>query len=608
MEKKKVKTKKTGAKKVKAKKTAATKAKIKSAYRPEFFEKVRSELSRWEKGPLKERLCGEIKPQFKTYSGVLPSETKAQFHTGSGEFVIKRVYTPLDVAHIDPLDGIGLPGQYPYTRGRDPVGYRAFRWPLSFYTGYGSSEDAHERYKALCAAGSTELSLAFDLPTQIGFDSDHPMAEGEVGKVGLALDTSVDLQRVMEGLPLSTLHIGTVGNCISPWVLAMFYTLGEAKGLDPRQMRVWLQNDPFKEYTGRGTFIFSPQVALDLASDVVEYVCKYLPQWDPQYNCTTTMRWGGSTAAQEAGFGIANLICYIEAVQKKGIKPEDFVPRLNLHMTTDNDLFEEVAKFRAVRRFWAKIARERFRTEDPRVIALRITVFTAANRLTAQEPLNNMVRTTMQVLASILGGVENIHVPAHDEALALPTFESTRVANLTKHILNDECFVGYTVDPLGGSYYVESLTDQMEERARYWFDKVEAMGGAIAAIEKGFYLKEMAEGMYRYQKEVESGERPVIGVNKFALEKEFPINIFKGNPEAERRQIERLNQVRQERDKGKVEGALAKVRKVAEAKAAGKEENIVPSILEAVRVNATVGEIFGLLRDVFGEYRQPSIL
>jgi len=592
----------------KVKKTEAKKVRAKAAYRPELLRQFRSEFNDWEEGPLKERLCGEIKPQFKTYSGVLSTETQTEFRTGSGEFTIGRVYTPLDVANIDPLEDIGLPGQYPYTRGRDPVGFRAFRWPLSFYTGYGSSEDAHERYRALCAAGSTELSLAFDLPTQIGFDSDHPIAEGEVGKVGLALDTSADFQRVMEGLPLGNLHIGTVGNCISPWVLAMFYTLGEANGLDPRQMRVWLQNDPFKEYTGRGTFIFSPRVALDLASDVVEYACKYLPQWDPQYNCTTTMRWGGSTAAQEAGFGIANLICYIEAVQRKGIKPEDFVPRLNLHMTADSDLFEEVAKFRAVRRLWAKIARQRFKTQDPRVIALRITVYTAAHKLTAQEPLNNVIRTTMQVLASMLGGVENIHVPAHDEALALPTFESTRVANLTKHILNDECFVGCTVDPLGGSYYVESLTDQMEERARYWYDKVEAMGGAIAAIEKGFYLKEMSEGMYRYQKEIESGKRPVIGVNKFVLQKEVPIKLFKGNPEAERRQIDRLNRIRQERDQARVESALANVRRIAEAKAAGKEENIVPSILEAVRAYATVGEIFGLLREVFGEYRQPAIL
>ena len=577
-------------------------------YSPKFLERFRTELSRWEEGPVKDRLCGEIKPQFSTYSGGLPAETRDEFRTGSGEFIIKRVYTPLDIANSDSLEDIGLPGQSPYTRGRDPVGYRAFHWSLGFYSGFGSSESAHERFQALHAAGSREIILALDLPTQIGLDSDHPMAEGEVGKVGLALDTCVDLQRVMEGIPLETIHTGTVGNCISPWVLAMFYTLGEARGFDSRQMRVWLQNDPFKEYTGRGTFIFPPRIAVDLASDVVEYICKYLPRWEPQYNCTTTIRWGGATAAQEAGFGIANLICYIEAAEKKGIKPENFVPRLNLHMTADNDLFEEVAKFRAVRRLWAKIARERFKTDDPRVLGLRLTVFTAANRLTAQEPLNNIIRSTIHVLASILGGAENIVVPAYDEALALPTFESTRLASLTKHILHDECFVGYTVDPLGGSYYIESLTNQMEERTRYWYDKVEAMGGAIAAIEQGFYLKEMAEGMFRYQKEIESGDRSVIGVNRFVQEKDVHIKIFKGDREAERKQLERLNKVREERDKGRVERALAEVRKVAEAKAEGKNVNIVPSVLEGVRAQATVGEIFGLLREVFGDYRPPTIL
>jgi methylmalonyl-CoA mutase N-terminal domain/subunit len=373
-------------------------------------------------------------------------------------------------------------------------------------------------------------------------------------------------------------------------------------------MRVWLQNDPIKDYTGRGTFIFPPRVALDLASDVVEYVCKYLPRWEPQYNCTTTMRWGGCSASQEAGFGIANLMCYIEEARKKGISPESFVPRLNLHMTADNDIFEEIAKFRAVRRLWAKIARKRFKTDDPRVLALRITVFNAANRLTAQEPLNNIIRTSMHVLASMLGGVEHISVGAHDEALALPTFESTRLANLTKHILHDECCVGSTVDPLGGSYYVESLTDEIEERASSWYDKVETLGGAISAVENGFYLREMADGSYRYQKEIESGERVVIGVNKFALEKETPIKIFKGDRESERRQIDRLRRVRSERNEEKVLKTLQEIRKVSEAKACGKVINIVPSVIEAVSLNATIGEIFGVLREVFGEYESPHII
>lgn len=585
------------------------KVNIENIYNLKFLDSFRRELERWEEGAVKERLSGEeIKPQFKTYSGGLLAETKAEFRTGSGEFKINRTYTPLDVANTDPLEDIGLPGQYPYTRGRDPVGFRAFRWPLAFYSGFGSSESAQERYRALYAAGAKEIILALDLPTQIGLDSDHPLAQGEVGKVGVALDSIVDLEGLMEGIPLEDMHTGTVGNCIGPWILAMFYTLGEVRGIDAKYMPIWLQNDPFKEYTGRGTFIFPPRVAVDLASDVVEYVCKYLPRWEPQYNCTTTMRWGGASASQEAGFGIANLICYVETAQRKGIKPEDFVPRINLHMTADSDFFEEVAKFRAVRRLWARIARERFKTDDPRVLALRLTVFTGAHRLTAQEPLNNIIRTTMHVLAAILGGAENILVPAHDEALALPTFESTRLASLTKHILHDECFVGYTADPLGGSYYVESLTNQIEEKARYWYDQVETIGGAVVAIEQGFYLREMAEGMYCYHKEIQSGERTVIGVNKFVLEEEVPINIFKGDPEAERRQIERLKSLRQERNRDRIEMALKELKKVAERKKFGSSDNIVPAMLEAVRAHATVGEIFGILREVFGEYKPPTII
>ncbi|MBI5968020.1 MAG: methylmalonyl-CoA mutase, partial [Deltaproteobacteria bacterium] len=444
----------------------------------------------WEKGPLRERLApGDIKVQFRCYSGVLKEETKQEFRTGGGEIVVKRLYTPLDLEGTNPIQDIGFPGQFPFTRGRDPLGYRAFRWPLSFYSGYGSSESANERYRALVAAGANQISLAIDLPTQNGYDSDHSLARGEVGKVGVALCTLPDMERVFSGLPLDRIHTGTVGNCIGPWILAMFYALGERFELDPGKMRVWIQNDPIKEYTGRGTYIFPPRVAVDLASDVVEYIRKYLPGWEPQYNCTTTMRWGGCTTGQEIGFGVANLVAYVEAAQKKGIPPEEFMPWINLHMTADNDLFEEVAKFRAVRRLWARVARQRFNTDDPRVVALRLTIFTGGHRLTAQEPLNNIVRTTIHVLASILGGVENIATPAHDEALALPTFESTRLSQITKSIFHDESLVGQTVDPLGGSYFVESLTIQLEEKGRECYGKVEAQGGAIVALEKGYYLR-----------------------------------------------------------------------------------------------------------------------
>jgi methylmalonyl-CoA mutase N-terminal domain/subunit len=303
------------------------------------------------------------------------------------------------------------------------------------------------------------------------------------------------MEQLFSGLPIDRIGTGTVGNCIGPWTVAMFHALGERYGLDPAQMKIHLQNDPIKEYTGRGTYIFPPRVAVDLASDVVQYLRQHLRGWEPQFNCSTTMRWGGCTTGQEIGFGVANLVAYIEAAQKKGVSPEDLVPSMNLHMTADNDLFEEVAKFRAVRRLWARVAKERFHTEDPRVLALRLTIFTGAHRLTAQEPLNNIVRTTVHILASILGGVENIVTPAHDEALALPTFESTRLSQITKVILQDESLVGQTVDPLGGSYYVESLTNQLEEKGREVYRKVEEQGGAVAAVEKGYYLREMAEGM-----------------------------------------------------------------------------------------------------------------
>jgi methylmalonyl-CoA mutase N-terminal domain/subunit len=447
-----------------------------------------------------------------------------------------------------------------------------------------------------------------DLPTQIGLDSDAPMAAGEVGKVGLALDTCDDLLRALETIPLAEMRLATVGNCNSPWILAMFHTLAEANGHDPKDMRFQIQNDPIKEYTGRGTYIFPPSVAIDISSDVTEFICKNLPNWAPQYNCTTTMRWGGSSASQEVGFGIANLLCYIEAAQAKGVDPADFVPRLHLHMSSDNDLFEEVAKFRAVRRLWAKIAGERLKTDDPRILALRTTVYTAGDKLTAQEPLNNITRTTMHVLAALLGGADNIVVPAYDEALALPTFESARVATLIKNILHDECYVGQTADPLGGSYFVESLTTQIEDKAYDWYRQVEDMGGPVAALENGFYLKEMSDGMYRQFTEVETGERTVIGVNKHIRDTETKIDIFKGDPEAEQRQVNRLKEARANRDQTRVTAALAEVRRVAEVKKKGERENIVPSFLEAVRARATIGEIYDELRDVFGVYHAPNVV
>ena len=580
----------------------------KSCLNSEFIIELKERLERWKNSVLKERFKGTIEPRFRTGGGTVQTkEIKQEFRTGSGDLVVRPVYTPLDLADCN-WDEIGLPGEFPYTRGRDPVGFRAFKWPLSFYSGYGSSKNANERYRSLYAAGARHIYLALDLPTQIGLDSDHPLALGEVGKVGVAIDSISDLEAVMEGLPLDMIHTGSLFNCTGPWGLAMYIVLAERKGYGLGDLRIHMQNDPIKEYTGRGTYIFSPDIAIDLSSDVVEYICKHLPQWEPQYHCTTTLRWGGCSASQEIAFGIANLISYVEAAKGKGVPPGEYMPRINLHMTADNDLFEEVAKFRATRRLWAKIARERFTTEDPRVLGLRISVYTAAYKLTAQEPMNNIIRTTMHVLASMLGGVEEIAVPAHDEALALPTFESTRLANLTKHLLFEECNIGNTADPLGGSYFIESLTDDIEKAALEEYEKVEKLGGAMAAINDGYYLQKMAGGMYRYMKEVENNERNIIGLNKFSLDKEIPIELFKNDPETEQRQKDKLNDTRRRRNGNDVSEALKELRRVAEKKASGFQENIVPAMISAVRSEATVGEIFGVLRDVFGEYKPPAII
>ena len=563
-------------------------------YKDRFLEELRDSLTDWENTTLKERLA---KVQ----------ENRPEFRSGSGEFITERIYTPLHTDGLDYKDDIGFPGQYPFTRGIDPVGYRAFRSPLGFYAGYGSGESANRRYRQLYAAGSRDIGLALDLPTQLGMDSDDPLAEGEVGKVGLAIDTVADLERALRGIPLSGLKTGTVGNCIGPWVLALFLVLCERGGLQPSQVGIRLQNDPFKEYTGRGTFIFNPTVAVDMASDVVAYMDQHVSAWEPQWSCTTTMRWGGCTASQEVGFGVANLLCYARAAQAKGVDPENYMPRVDLHMSSDNDLFEEVAKFRAVRRLWARIAEKEFRTRDPRVLSLRISTYTAANRLTAQEPLNNVIRSTLHVLASMLAGIDHITAAAYDEALALPTFESARLASLTKHILNHENHIGHAVDPMGGSYYVESLTTQIEEKARYWYEQVETLGGAKAAIDTGYYLKEMAKGLYRDQIEIEKGERKVIGVNTFVLDRKVSIPLFKGDPKGEAKQIQRLNKTRQKRDKVRVTSSLDALSKTAGKKAKGEEINIVPAILEAVRVDATEGEIFAVLRKVYGEYRPPAV-
>ena len=557
---------------------------------------IESEMERWEREVRRPSLVErqETKPEFKTLSG----------------YPVKSLYIPSDLDDIDYLQDIGFPGQYPFTRGRTPNGYRSFQWPHDFYSGYGSSESANERYRDLINHGATVITLALDLPTQIGYDSDHPMAEGEVGKAGVALASLADTERVLEGIDLCKVGLGFVANCIGAYALSTTLALAEKQGIDPAYLRHFrIQNDPLKEYTGRDTYIFPVNTAIELATDVVEYICrnfqdKWYWQWVPQYVCTSQMRWGGINAAQEIGFGFANFFTYIESALERGLSLEEFLPKMDLHATADVDLFEEVAKFRAARRLWAKLMKERYKSDDPRILALRTTVWTASNRLTAQQPLNNLARITMQVLASILGGVEHIWAPAYDEALALPTSESTQIANQVKFILHHECGLENVVDPMGGSYYLEKLTSQIEEEARYWLGEIERRGVA-AAVGDGFYYREELKGLYRYQKEVESEDKKVVGINLLRTDEEIPIDIFQVDPGDEQRQIQRLNQLRNKRDAKLVRQCLDELGQVATKKADDKKVNIVPAVLAATKAYATVGEIYGVLRKVFGEFKPP---
>jgi methylmalonyl-CoA mutase N-terminal domain/subunit len=555
-------------------------------------DKISAMQDEWEAGILKESLKQT-------------PEKRSKFRSGSGDIVVNRIYTPLDIADFDYERDLGLPGQYPFTRGIYTSGARRLEYMLGgFYSGFGTREDANKRMKDFLEKGATHVSAgAWDLPTQLGYDSDHPMAKGEVGKVGVAIDSLEDMEYLYDGIPQDKMTPSTVGNCIGPVAVSFFYAFWEKKGVPPQQMRLHCQNDPFKEYTGRGTCIFSPQMALSLATDVTEFSNKYIPQTLSRWICTSQMRWGGCSAAQEIAFGMSNMVTYIDAAIERGIKVEEIVPRANFHATVDNDLFEEVAKFRAIRRLWARVASERYKTKDPRVLAMAISNWTGSHRMTAQQPLNNIVRTTLHTLACMLGGVEGINNPAYDEALALPTVESQRLARVTQHIVHYEGGLANTVDPLAGSYYVESLTNQIEEQAYQIYKQVQAIGGGLAAVETGYYLRAMADGMAKYQREVESGERFVIGINRDVLAEELPIKIFSGNPEAEKKQLENLRSLKERRNSTLVKEALEKVRQAAEKKLAKNDLNIVPSVLDAVRVYCTIGEICGVLRDIFGEYQ-----
>jgi len=529
-------------------------------------------------------------------------ERRAQFVNTSG-IPVDRVYTPLDMAGFDYLQQLGMPGQYPFTRAVQPTAYRGRYWTMRQYAGFGSAEETNERYHYLLKAGQTGLSVAFDLPTQIGYDSDHPLAQGEVGKVGVAIDSLWDMERLFAGIPLEQVSTSMTINSPCAVILAMYLAVAEKQGISFDKLRGTVQNDILKEYPARGTYIFAPRPSMRIIVDIFAYCTAHVPQWNTISISGYHIREAGSTAVQEVAFTLANGIAYVDAAIKAGLKVDDFGPRLSFFFNSHSDFLEEVAKFRAARRLWAKIMKERFGAQDPRSLMLRFHTQTAGCTLTAQQPLNNIMRVAFQALSAVLGGTQSLHTNSFDEALALPSELAVQVALRSQQVIAYETGVSDTVDPLAGSYYLEYLTDQVEAKAQEYLDQIDRLGGAVAAIEKGFIQKEIGAAAYRYQQEIETNERVVVGLNKFQIKEEKLRDLLKLDPSVGEKQVARLKELRSSRDSGAVTQALAELKKAAEG-----TDNLMPPILKAVKALATLGEICDTLRGVFGEYEAPALV
>jgi methylmalonyl-CoA mutase N-terminal domain/subunit len=530
-------------------------------------------------------------------------ERKSPFMSTSG-YEIKRVYTPEDIQDLDYVEDLGFPGDYPYTRGVQPTMYRARFWTMRQYAGFGTAEESNKRYKYLLQQGQTGLSVAFDLPTQIGYDSDDPMAEGEVGRVGVAIDSLEDMEILFDGIPLDQVSTSMTINSTAMILLAMYIAVAEKQGVSQDKLSGTIQNDILKEYIARGTYIYPPEPSMRLITDIFEYCSKYMPKWNPISISGYHIREAGSTAVQEVAFTLADGIAYVEAATKKGLDPNVFGKRLSFFFAAHNNFLEEIAKFRAARRLWAKIMKNRFGVTDPEAMKLRFHTQTGGSTLTAQQPLNNIIRVTIQALAAVLGGTQSLHTNSYDEALGLPTEESARIALRTQQIIAYESGVADTIDPLGGSYVVEAMTNEIEKRAMEYIEKIDQMGGMIKAIESGYVQKEIHESAYKHQLAVEKGEEIIVGVNKFQIEEDLKqTQILKVNPELEKKQKERLKKLKERRDNEKVKKLLNKIKEVAAT-----DENLFPYVLEAVKAYATVGEISNALREVFGEYTETVII
>ncbi|MFP4068517.1 MAG: methylmalonyl-CoA mutase [Spirochaetaceae bacterium] len=527
-------------------------------------------------------------------------ERAEEFRTGS-DLPVDRLYTPLALSDVDYERDLGFPGEYPYTRGVQPTMYRGRLWTMRQYAGFGTARESNERYKYLLEQGQTGLSVAFDLPTQIGYDSDHPLSQGEVGKVGVAVDSLADMELLFDGIPLDRVSTSMTINAPAAVLLAMYVAVAEKQGVDPAALRGTIQNDILKEYVARGTYIFPPHPSMRLVSDTFAFCAERLPNWNSISVSGYHMREAGCTAVQEVAFTLADAIAYVEAALDAGLDVDAFAPRLSFFFDAHSDVLEEVGKFRAARKLWARIMKERFGARNPRSQMMRFHTQTAGSTLTAQQPDNNVVRVALQALAAVLGGTQSLHTNSREEALALPTEESVRIALRTQQIIAHESGVANTVDPLGGSYYVESLTREIENQVEQYLARIEELGGAVRAIEQGYLQREIQESAYRYQQEVDNEERIVVGVNKYRVSEQPLTDLMRVDPQVERQERSKLEELRAGREDTRVKAALSDLRK-----AAARGDNVMPSILEAVRSYATLGEMCDVLRDEFGVH-EPSV-
>jgi methylmalonyl-CoA mutase N-terminal domain/subunit len=518
---------------------------------------------------------------------------------------IDTLYTPRDVPDAATANAFlrqtGFPGEYPFTRGVQPTMYRSRFWTMRQYAGFATAEETNERYRFLLGQGQTGLSVAFDLPTQIGYDSDHPLAAGEVGKVGVAIDTLADMEILFDSIPLEKVSTSMTINAPAAVLLAMYIGVSNKQGVPPDKLTGTIQNDVLKEYIARGTYIFPPGPSLRLITDIFAFAAEHVPQFNTISVSGYHIREAGSTAAQEIGFTLADGVAYVQAAKEAGLDVDRFAPRIAFFFGAMTDVLEEVAKFRAARRLWARIMKERFGAEDPRSCMLRFHTQTCGATLTAQQVDNNVVRVALQALAAVLGGTQSLHTNSRDEALALPTERAVQIALRTQQIIAHESGVANTVDPLAGSYYVEQLTDRIEAEAEAYIRRIDDLGGMVRAIERRFPQSEIEQSAYRYQQEIERGQRTIVGVNRYTVEEEAQPETMTISGEATRRQLERLNRVRTQRDTASVERALDALEAAARS-----EHNVLPPMLDAVSVYATVGEVCDRLRNVFGEYEEQT--